>query len=102
MDALIPLRRGDRIITEGKGMKRPGWKREEEEKKGARTVGTEGYCNSIERTTVSTNQTSQSSQGLTQQPDSIHGMICGSCCIFSRGLPCLASAGGNVHGPVEA
>jgi hypothetical protein len=34
----------------------------------ARTVGDEGVCNLIGRTTISTNQISQSSQGLNHQP----------------------------------
>ena len=37
--------------------------------------GAEGDCNPISRTTVSTRQTTQSSQGLNHQPKSIHGMI---------------------------
>jgi hypothetical protein len=37
------------------------------------TEGAEGDCNPIGRTTISTNQTTQSSQGLNHQPKSIHG-----------------------------
>jgi hypothetical protein len=38
-----------------------------------RTEGTEGVCKPIGKTTISTNQTSQSSQGLNHQPKSTHG-----------------------------
>jgi hypothetical protein len=64
----------------------------------ARTIGAEGVCNPIERTTISTNQTPQSSHGLNHQPKSTHG----SSRICSRGLPYLASLGGELLGPVEA
>ena len=53
------------------------------------TEGIEGVCNPIGRTTVSTNQTPQSSQGLSHQPRSTYG----SSCICSRGWPCQASIG---------
>jgi hypothetical protein len=56
-----------------------------------RTEGAEGVCNSIGRTTILTNQTSQSSQGLNHQPKSIHGGIHVSRCTCTRGLPYLAS-----------
>jgi len=38
-----------------------------------RTEGAEGVCNFIGRTTISANQSPQSSQGLNHQPKSIHG-----------------------------
>jgi hypothetical protein len=65
-----------------------------------RTEGAEGVCNPIGRT-VSTNQTTQSSQGLNQQPKSTHGTTCDSRCICSRGWPCWTSVGGEAHGPVK-
>jgi hypothetical protein len=67
-----------------------------------RTGGTEGVCNPIRRTTISTNHTPQSSQGLNHQPRSTHGGTHGSSCICSRGFPCLASVGGQALGPVNA
>jgi hypothetical protein len=39
--------------------------------RGRQAEGAEGDCNPIERTTVSTNQTSQSSQELKHQPEYI-------------------------------
>ena len=39
-----------------------------------RTEGAEGVCNTIERTTISTNHSPQSSQGLSHQPKSTHGV----------------------------
>jgi hypothetical protein len=41
------------------------------------------------RTTISTNQTPQCSQGLNHQPKGTHGGTHGSSCICSRGWPCL-------------
>jgi hypothetical protein len=38
-----------------------------------RTEGAEVVCNTIGRTTIATKQIPQSSQGLNQQPKSIHG-----------------------------
>jgi hypothetical protein len=64
----------------------------------ARTVGAEGVCNLIGRTTISTNQIPQSSQGLDHQPKSTHG----SSWICSRGFPSLALLGGELLGPVES
>jgi hypothetical protein len=37
-----------------------------------RAEGAEGVCKSIGRTTISTNQSPQSSQGLNHQPKNIH------------------------------
>ena len=68
---------------------------------GERTEGAEGVCNHIERTTMSTNQIHQSSQGLNHQPKSTHGGTHGSSCICSKGWPCLASMGGEGLGPVK-
>jgi hypothetical protein len=62
----------------------------------------EGDCNPIGRTTISTDQTPQSSQDLNPQPESIHKWVHGSSYICSRGLCYLASVGGEVLGPVEA
>jgi hypothetical protein len=67
-----------------------------------RTEGAEGVCNPIGRTTISTNQTPQSSHGLNHQPKSTRGGTHGSRCICSRGLPYLVSMGGEALGPVEA
>ena len=68
----------------------------------ARTVEAEGVCNLI-GITIITNQNPfpQSSQGLNHQPKSTGGTH-GSNCINSRGLPYLASLGGEALGPVEA
>jgi hypothetical protein len=59
-----------------------------------RTEGTEWACNPTWRATISTNQTSQSSQGLNNQPKITHEGAHGSSCTYSRGLPYLASMGG--------
>jgi hypothetical protein len=67
-----------------------------------RTEGAEGVCNPIKRTTVSTSQTRQSTQGLNHQPKNIHGGTQGSNCICSRRWPCWASKGGETLGPVKA
>jgi hypothetical protein len=56
-----------------------------------RTEGAERICNPIGRTTILTNWTPQSSQGLNHQPKSTHGGTHGSSYICSRGLPYLAS-----------
>jgi hypothetical protein len=57
-----------------------------------RTKEPEGVCNSIGRTTISTNQPTnpppQSSQGLNHHPKSTHGGIHGSSYICSGGWPC--------------
>jgi hypothetical protein len=66
------------------------------------TEGPEGDCNPIGRKIVSTNWTSQSSQGLSYQPKSIHGLIWEPHYIYSRRLPCLASVAGDELGSVEA
>jgi hypothetical protein len=63
-----------------------------------RTEGAEGICNSIGRT-ISTNQNSQSSQGLNHQPRSTH--VHGSSCICSRGWPSQLSMGREAFGPVK-
>lgn len=54
------------------------------------------------RTTISTKQNPQSSQGLNHQPKSIHEGNHGSSCKCSRGWPYLVSVGGVVLGPVKA
>jgi hypothetical protein len=63
-----------------------------------RTEGVEGDCNSTGRTTISTNQSPKSSQGLNHQQRSTHG----SSCICSREWPCYASMGGEVLGLLKA
>ena len=66
------------------------------------TEAAEGVCNPKGRTTIPTNQTSQSSQELNQQPKRAHGETHGSSCICSRGWTYLASMGGEVRFPVKA
>jgi hypothetical protein len=56
----------------------------------------------IERTTISTNQTPQSSQGLNHQSKSKPGGTNGSRCICSREWPYWISVGGEALGPVKA
>jgi hypothetical protein len=56
-----------------------------------RAEGAEEVWNPIGRTTISTNQTSKSSQGLNHQPKSTHGGTHGSSRISNRGWPCRAS-----------
>jgi hypothetical protein len=67
-----------------------------------RTEGAEGVCSPIEGTTISTNQTPQSSQGLNHQPKGTPGGTCDSSCICSRGWFCRTSMGGKTLGPVKA
>jgi hypothetical protein len=66
-----------------------------------KTVGAKQDYNPIRRT-LSTNQTTQSSQRLNHQPKSIHGGIHGSRYIYSRGWTYLTSMGGKALGPVKA
>jgi hypothetical protein len=68
----------------------------------ARAVGAEWVCNPIGTTTISTNQTLQSSQELNYPPKSTLGGTHGSSCICSRGWPYRASLGGEILGSVEA
>jgi hypothetical protein len=65
------------------------------------TQGAEGVCSPIGRTTVWTNQYTQSSQGLNHQPKSTHGGTHGSSCICSRGWPSRTSMGWEALGPVK-
>jgi hypothetical protein len=58
-----------------------------------RTEGVEEVCNPRGRT-IATNQTSQSSQGLSYQQRSTHG----SRCMCSRKWPCHTSMAGEVVG----
>jgi hypothetical protein len=67
-----------------------------------RTEGDDVVCNPIGRTTVSTNQIPQSSQGLNYQTKGMHERSHGSSCIYSRGWLCWASMGGEVFGPVKS
>jgi hypothetical protein len=64
--------------------------------------GAQGVCNSIGRTTISTNENPQSSQGLNHQPKITHGRIPGSSCLCSRGQLYLASVGGEALRSVKA
>ena len=66
-----------------------------------RTEVAEGVCNPIGRT-ISINQSLQNSHGLNHQPKNTHGGTHGSSYICSRGLPYLASMGGEHLGPVES
>jgi hypothetical protein len=66
------------------------------------TEGDEGVCNSIDRTTVSTNWTPQRFQGLNYQPKCIHGRIHGSSYICRRGLSYLTSIEVDTHRPMAA
>ena len=61
-----------------------------------RTEGAEEVCNIIGKTTISTNQTPQSSQELKLQPNKTHGGTHGSRCTCSRGWPYLASIGREI------
>jgi hypothetical protein len=63
-----------------------------------RTEEDEWDCNPIERTKVSTNWTTQDSQGPNHQPKSIHGRSHGSRYIYSRGWPDLISVEGEALG----
>lgn len=63
--------------------------------------GALGDCKPTGRTTVSINSTPQSSQGLNYQSKCIYGLVHSFCCICSRGLPYLASMGGEVLGHIE-
>jgi hypothetical protein len=67
-----------------------------------RTAGAKEVCNAIGRATISTNQTTQSSQGLNYQPKSTHGGTHGASCMCSRGLLYLASMGGEALDPVKS
>jgi hypothetical protein len=68
-----------------------------------RNEGAEGEGNSIGRPPVST-QTPRnpgSSQRLSHQPKSIHGLVCGTRHICSTGLHCLASVWEDALNPLE-
>jgi hypothetical protein len=67
-----------------------------------RTEGTEGFCSLIGRKTISTNQTTQSSQGLNHQTRSTHRGTYSSNSICGRGWPCQASMGGEALGSIKA
>jgi hypothetical protein len=62
------------------------------------TEGAEGVCTHLGRTTISRNQSTQSSQELKHQPKNTHG----SRFICSRGWPCVTSIVREVLGPVKA
>jgi hypothetical protein len=68
---------------------------------GERTEGAECVYNLIGRTTISTNQTPQSSRRLKHQPKSTHGGTHGPSCICSKGWLYLALMGGETLGPVK-
>jgi len=62
---------------------------------GKKTEEAEEVCNTVGRTTISTNQTHQSSQGLNHQPVSTHEGTHDSSHICGRGWHCPASIGGK-------
>jgi len=64
--------------------------------------GAVGVCSPIGRTTMSTNQTPHSSQGINHQPMNTHGGTHDSSHICSRGWHCPALIGGKALGPVKA
>jgi hypothetical protein len=65
-----------------------------------RTEGGEGVFSLIGRTTISSNQTLQSSQELNHQPKSTYEGTYGCTCICSRAWPCQTSIGGEALGHV--
>ena len=65
-----------------------------------RTEEAEGLCNCVGGTTISNNKTTQSSQGSNHQPKCTHGSTNGSSLIYSRGLPYVATTGGESLGTV--
>jgi hypothetical protein len=67
---------------------------------GGAREGAEGVYNPIGR--ISTNQTSQSSQGLNHEPQSKHEGTHNSSHICRRGWPCWTSMRGQGLGPVKA
>jgi hypothetical protein len=69
----------------------------------ARSEGTEGICNPIGRTAISTNQPPLKLPGA-KPPTKEYtwGEPMASSCIWSRGWPYWASMGGKPLGPVEA
>ena len=66
------------------------------------TLGAEGFCRPIGRTTIWTNLYCPSFQGLNHQPKSTHGRTHGFNHICSRGWPDWSSLGGEALGPVKA
>jgi len=67
-----------------------------------RIEGSEGFCNTIGRTTISTNQTPQNSQGLNYHPNSTRGGKHDSRPRYSRGQHCSAPIGEEALGPEKA
>jgi hypothetical protein len=61
-----------------------------------------GFATYKKISTISTNQTLQSSQELNHQPKSTHGGIHGSSHICNRGRSYQASMGEEAFGPVKA
>ena len=66
-----------------------------------RTEEAEGICNCVGGTSISNNKTTQSSQGSNHQTKSSHRSTNVCSFIYSRGLPYLASIGGEALGPVK-
>jgi hypothetical protein len=66
-----------------------------------RTKGVEGVCSPIERATISTNQTPQSSQGLNHHPKNTHGGTHDFRYTCIRGWFYLSSMEGKTLGPAE-
>ena len=63
-----------------------------------RTEEAEGLCNCVGGTTISNNKTIQSFEGENHQPKCTHGCTNGSSFIYRRGLPYMASTGGESLG----
>ena len=63
------------------------------------TEGAEGVCSPMVEVTVSTGQTSLSSQGLDHQPKNTHGGTHGAGHICGRVWPCWSSMGGEALRP---
>ena len=62
----------------------------------------EGLCNCVGGTTISNNKTTQSSQGSNHQTKSSHRSTNVCSFIYSRGLPYMASTGGESLGTMKA
>jgi hypothetical protein len=67
-----------------------------------RTERAGGVYNAILTTSISTNQTQQSSQGLNSPPKSTHGATHDPSHMCNRGCPCQASVRGEALGPLKA
>jgi len=84
------------------GVSNHDWAQDPNEGVRERTKGCEGVCKPIGKTTRSTNQNPQSSQGLNHEPNRTHGGTHGSRHMCSRGWPYLAAKGVEALGTVKA